>query len=89
MRRLSAWCSRSVNTTRVDWVMIRSSTAQHGDRQLPSPGNRPMILVRRRTSPSERSSGFVDRRLRRCLSGYFRRTGSAGRSSARHAAAEW
>ena len=35
-------------------------------------GKRPITLVRRLTSPSERSSRFVDRHRRRCLVGYRR-----------------
>lgn len=47
-------------------AMMRSMTAQARVRQLVSPGNRPITLVRRRTSSSERSSRFVERRrLRR------------------------
>ena len=34
-----------------------------------SPGKRPMTLVRRLTSPSERSSRFVERQRRRCRVG--------------------
>ena len=51
------------------WLKNRSRTAQTSVRQLVSPGNRPITLVRRRTSPSERSSRFVDRHRSRCLSG--------------------
>ena len=39
--------------------MTRSMTAQAIVRQLVSPGKRPITLVRRRTSSSERSSRFV------------------------------
>ena len=38
-------------------------------RQLVSPGKRPITLVRRLTSPSERSSRFVLLHRRRCLVG--------------------
>ena len=51
------------------WVMNRSRTAKTSERQLVSPGKRPITLVRRRTSPSERSSRFVERHRSRCLSG--------------------
>ena len=45
---------------------------EHGpdERQAASsPGNRPITLVRRLTSPSDRSSRFVERHRRRCLVG--------------------
>src|SRR5215207_3803704 len=46
-----------------------------------------MTLVRRRTSSSERSNKLDDRRRRRRRGKYLRCTHSAGRSSARQAAA--
>jgi hypothetical protein len=42
-------------------VITRSSTAQQSDKQLDSPGKRPITFVRRLTSPSDRSSRFVER----------------------------
>src|SRR5829696_8073112 len=70
LTRLSPWRSSSVNLTPlVSWVMRRSRTAQTSVRQLSSPGKRPITLVRRLTSPSDRSSRFVDRHRRRCLGG--------------------
>ena len=41
------------------WVMSRSRTAQTRVRQLVSPGKRPITLLRRLTSPSERSSRLL------------------------------
>ena len=45
--------------------MTRSMTAQAIVRQLVSPGNRPITLVRLRTSSSERSSRLVEEVRRR------------------------
>ena len=49
--------------------LASSRTAQISDSALVSPGNRPMILVRRRTSTKVRSSRFVDLVRLRCSSG--------------------
>ena len=46
-----------------------SRTAQISDSAEVSPGNRPMILVRRRTSTNVRSRRFVERVRLRCASG--------------------
>src|SRR3954453_5877103 len=43
----------------VSWVIRRARTAQTSGRQLSSPGKRPIPLVRRLTSPSDRSSRLV------------------------------
>ncbi len=55
---------RSVSQSCRWWVISRSSSAQTSVRQLVSPGKRPIPLVRRLTSPSDRSSRFVDRHRR-------------------------
>jgi hypothetical protein len=68
--RCRCWRSTSVNVAPLlAWLKNRSSTAQTSERQLVSPGKRPITLVRRRTSPSDRSSRFVLRHRSRCLSG--------------------
>ena len=70
LTRLSALPVELVNLMPlVSWVIRRSSTAQTSDRQLSSPGKRPITLVRRLTSPSDLSSRLVERHLRRCLGG--------------------
>ena len=53
-------------------TLERSSTAQTKDRQLYSPGNRPITLTRRLRSPKVRSSKLVWRIRSRCSTGKCR-----------------
>src|SRR5271170_6820996 len=65
-----------------------SSTAQMRDRAEVSPGNRPMTLVRRRTSTNVLSRRFVVRMRLRCAEGNCRWVTSAGKSASMTAIAE-
>jgi hypothetical protein len=75
---LGAFVSRSlqalaVERDEVDAIgLMGAQQVEHGPDEGEAAGlagKRPITLVRRLTSPSDRSSTFVDRHRRRCLSG--------------------
>ncbi len=66
----------------------RSSTAQTRDRQLCSPGRRPITFIRRRVSPKVRSIRLVCRKRLRCSFGNRRWATRASRLSSTQATAE-
>ena len=71
---------------RQPWL-ARSSTAHTSDRQVVSPGSRPITLVRRRVSPKVRSMKLEWRMRRQCSAGNRRCTVSEAKSSVTHATA--
>ena len=70
-RRMRSICATAlgVMVTPRQPRLENSRTAQISDSAEVSPGNRPMILVRRRTSTNVRSRRFVERVRLRCASG--------------------
>src|ERR1700756_2506774 len=67
--------------------LARSSTAQTNDRQVASPGNRPMTLTRRWDSPKVRSMKLECRMRFQCSRGKRKCTVSEAKSSSRQATA--
>jgi hypothetical protein len=65
----------------------RSSTAHTSDKQLRSPGSRPITLTLRLVSPKVRSIRLVWRILAQCSRGNRRKQVSSGRVSSRQATA--
>ena len=64
--------------------LARSSTAQTSDRQLCSPGKRPITFTRRRLSPKVRSSRLLWRIRSQCSAGQCKCAVSPLRFSSRH-----
>ena len=87
--------SRSISATVLGFIFTprqprdeSSSTAQISERADVSPGNRPITLVRRRTSTNVLSRRFVVLIRLRCPDGNCRWVTSAGRSVSMTAIAE-